>query len=76
MCGANRFHHVVHLHTSRAQKKMGSFVIAMKKPSPVTKQGLKEFLLELVVDGDLVNPSYSFSFIPSSFIYQLVLPFR
>ena len=34
---------------------MDSFVVAIKKlPPPVTKAGIKEFLLELIVDADLV----------------------
>jgi hypothetical protein len=38
---------------------MDGFVVAVKKAvlvPPVTKNGLKEFLLELIVDGDLVSP--------------------
>jgi len=36
---------------------MDSFVIAVKKPvsiPPLTKAGLKEYLLEYIVDSDLV----------------------
>jgi hypothetical protein len=36
---------------------MDGFVVAVKKPPPipsVTKAGLKEYLLEYIVDGDLV----------------------
>ena len=34
---------------------MDGFVVAVKKPPPpVTKAGIKEYLLELIVDGDLV----------------------
>jgi hypothetical protein len=34
---------------------LDGFVVAIKKPPPpVTKAGIKEFLLELIVDADLV----------------------
>ena len=36
---------------------MNGFVVAVKKPTPtppVTKAGLKEYLLEYIVDSDLV----------------------
>jgi hypothetical protein len=36
---------------------MNDFIVAVKKPvpvPPVTKVGLKEYLLEYIVDGDLV----------------------
>jgi len=40
---------------------MSDFVVAVKKPTPippVTKAGLKEYLLEYIVDGDLVWYSF------------------
>ena len=43
---------------------MNNFVIAVKKPTPIppfTKAGLKEYLLEYIVDGDLVCVSISLS---------------
>ena len=33
---------------------MDGFVVAVKKTPPVTKAGIKEYLLELIVDADLV----------------------
>lgn len=38
---------------------MDGYVVAVKRAEPVppvTKAGLKEFLLELLVDADLVGP--------------------
>jgi len=40
---------------------MNGFVVAVKKPTPippVTKDGLREYLLEYIVDGDLVKYSF------------------
>ena len=39
----------------RMQAKIDSFATTMKKSPPIMKAGLKEFLLELVVDADLVS---------------------
>ena len=39
----------------RMQAKIDSFTTTMKKSPPITKASLKEFLLELVVDADLVS---------------------
>ena len=38
----------------RMQVKIDTFTTAIKKP-PITKAGLKEFLLELIADADLVS---------------------
>ena len=38
----------------RTQAKIDTFTTAIKKP-PITKAGLKEFLLELIADADLVS---------------------
>jgi hypothetical protein len=40
---------------------MNGFVVTVKKPTPippVTKAGLKEYLLEYIVDGDLVRYTF------------------
>ncbi|KAM6494942.1 hypothetical protein JOM56_009565 [Amanita muscaria] len=54
----------------RSQQKMDSFVVAIKKVTPVppvTKSGLKEFLLELIVDADL-----SFRFVERPSFLRLI----
>jgi hypothetical protein len=42
----------------RSQQDIKAFAINITKPTPVTKAGLKEFLLEMIVDADLVSSSY------------------
>ena len=37
------------------QTKIEAFASTIKKPPPVTKSGLKEFLLKLIADADLVS---------------------
>ena len=59
---------------NRAQKKISAFTVAVKKPPPVFKAGLKEFLLELVVDADLV--SFPSSFGNCVLINHSVIPIR
>jgi len=39
------------------QKKVDPFLVAVKSVPPIMKAGLKEFIVELVADGDLVSPS-------------------
>ena len=35
---------------------MNNFIVEkVKPPPPITKAGLKEYVLELVIDGDLVS---------------------
>ena len=47
---------------------INAFAVVVKKAPPVTKVGLKEFFLELVIDSDLVstgiNQHYLFLMLP------------
>ena len=44
------------------QTKIEAFASTIKKPPPVTKSGLKEFLLKLIADADLVSMDIICSF--------------
>ena len=55
--------------TPRVQANLDGFTVTVKKPLPVTKASLKEFCLELIVDADLVSPSF-ISRIALSFHFQ------
>ena len=59
--------------SSRGQKTMDGYIVAVKKADavpPVTKAGLKEFLLELIVDGDLIRPIFLFICMTYFLIYS------
>ena len=46
-------------HLLSSQQTIDSFTVIKKKPPPpVTKAGMTEYILELIVDGDLVSNSF------------------
>ncbi|KAF8622375.1 hypothetical protein AX15_007067 [Amanita polypyramis BW_CC] len=58
---------------NKGQKTMDGYIVAVKKVDTiplVTKAGLKEFLLELIVDGDLICPIFLFTCMAYFLIYS------
>lgn len=52
----------INLTPIRMQLKIDVFATTLKKPPPISKSGLKEFLVELIVDADLVRSHILFKY--------------
>ena len=60
----------------RTQTNLNVFTVVVKKAPPVTKAGLKEFLLELIVDADLVGLELNLALFFTHILTQKAISFR
>ena len=60
--------------TSKAQKTLNAFTVAVEKALPVTKATLKEFCFELIVNADIISLySYFHDSCNLSFLFSVLL---